>query len=416
MHHEEPMTHRFDRRQFLRIGGAGMLAATAAGGLTGAAGLARRALAAPPPEVRMRLVATDGFISLPGRADPLYMFGFAAAPLTASLKTLTRQFKGKVTSPAPLIGVDEGTDFYLTLTNVGFQMRPDLDDSHTVHWHGFRNPAAIFDGTPEMSVAVPVGRDFTYFYRVRGPGTYMYHCHFEDVEHVQLGMTGLIYVRPAQNQGTDTLPSGKYAYNDGDGSTAYDREFAILLNEIDPRPHDNLLAVQGFQWTDYKPSYWVMNARTYPDTLKPNNDRSLPNQPLSSLIQISQGETGLLRLSSLGYQQHAVQLSGIQMNVVGVDATLLRAPDGTDLSFSTSTIYIGPGESRDALFSAPAYDPVRPGGSQPRYGPYNTYPLRSRNLQALTNAGQPGLGGMATEVRVYRDPLPAQTQPNQTYA
>ena len=36
----------------------------------------------------------------------------------------------------------------------------------------------------------PIGRDFTYYYQPRQPGTYMYHCHFEDVEHVQMGMTG----------------------------------------------------------------------------------------------------------------------------------------------------------------------------------------------------------------------------------
>jgi hypothetical protein len=33
----------------------------------------------------------------------------------------------------------------------------------------------------------------------------------------------------------------------------------------------------------------------------------------------------------------------------------------------------------------------------------------------LSNAGAPGLGGMATEVRVYQSALPAQTAPSQTY-
>jgi hypothetical protein len=51
----------------------------------------------------------------------------------------------------------------------------------------------------------------------------MYHCHVEDVEHVQMGMTGLVFVRPAQDGNTDLYPSGKFAYNDGDGSTGFDR-------------------------------------------------------------------------------------------------------------------------------------------------------------------------------------------------
>ena len=78
-------------------------------------------------------------------------------------------------------------------------MRPDLFDAHTIHWHGFRNAIPWFDGVPEMSISVPIGRDFAYYYQPRDPGTYMYHCHFEDVEHVQMGMTGVLYVRPKQN-------------------------------------------------------------------------------------------------------------------------------------------------------------------------------------------------------------------------
>ena len=78
-------------------------------------------------------------------------------------------------------------------------MRPDLVDGHTIHWHGFVNAIPLFDGVPELSISVPIGRSFTYFYRPHDPGTYMYHCHFEDVEHVQMGMTGLLFVRPSQN-------------------------------------------------------------------------------------------------------------------------------------------------------------------------------------------------------------------------
>ena len=43
------------------------------------------------------------------------------------------------------------------------------------------------------TASVPIGKSITYLYRPTDPGTYMYHCHFEDVEHVQMGMTGLLY-------------------------------------------------------------------------------------------------------------------------------------------------------------------------------------------------------------------------------
>lgn len=401
------------RRAFLVGGGLGLLAVAGGGAFVTRGGAASRAAAAVT--MQRRLAASDGFLSLPGRAEPLYMFGFVEIPLNATISQAVSLAKGKVKVPAPLLAVDQETDFTLNLTNVGLERRPDLDDSHTVHWHGFRNAISLFDGVPEVSVAVPPNRTFPYFYRPHDPGTYMYHCHFEDVEHVQLGMTGIVFVRPSQN-GTSLGGFTKFAYNDGDGSTGFDREFALLLNEIDPRPHDNLLALQEFVWTDYKPSYWIINGRAYPDTIKPNGDPSLPSQPLSSLIQVNGGDRALLRFASLGYEQHAMQLPGISMTVVGEDATLLRGPGGADLSYSTGTVYIGPGESRDVLFTAPAF--VGPGETDTTVLPgqaFNRYLLGNRRYATQTNGGAPGLGGMVTEVRVYQNPLPPQTTPNQTY-
>ena len=43
------------------------------------------------------------------------------------------------------------------------------------------------------------GRDVHLRLPAPRPGTYMYHCHVEDVEHVHMGMTGLVFVRPLQD-------------------------------------------------------------------------------------------------------------------------------------------------------------------------------------------------------------------------
>jgi FtsP/CotA-like multicopper oxidase with cupredoxin domain len=411
--------HKANRREFLVLGGFGALS------IMGGGVLAKHALsgspvgAAPGPPLAKRLVATDGHIALPGRPaypDPdLLVFGFVEAPLAdyplgSSIAAVTRDFKGRVKVPAPIIGVDEGQEFLLVLTNVGLLARPDLDDSHTVHWHGFRNPVALFDGVPELSIAVPVYRDFPYVYKPHDEGTYMYHCHFEDSEHVQMGMTGVVFVRP------DKGPH--FAYDDTDGSTAFDREFTFMLNEIDQRPHDGLEQIQEFIWSDYKPQYWILNGRVYPDTVElsgANLPAHLTSQPVSSLMQMNPGERGLMRMANLGYEQHAMQLIGIPMTVVGEDATFLRNPSGTDLSYMTDTIYIGPGEARDVIFTAPAYDAGVPGGTDD-VGAYNRYFFANASSHKNRNPGSSELGGMVTEVRVYADgPLPAQTEPNQTY-
>jgi FtsP/CotA-like multicopper oxidase with cupredoxin domain len=241
----------------------------------------------------------------------------------------------------------------------------------------------------------------------------------EDVEHVQMGMTGIVFVRPSQDGNGSLDPLGRssrFAYNDGNGSTAFDREFPLLLNEIWILEHDDDEDIQETIFTDYAPEYFTINGRVYPQTILPNNDPSLPSQPNSALIQCNGGDRLLLRMANLGYQQHAMQMPGVgAMKVVGEDATLLRSTGGADLSYQTSTLYIGPGEARDAIVTAPPFDPARPTGSDGR-GPFNRYLFKNRDVSKLSNNGAPGLGGMATEVRVYQNPLPPQTTAGETYA
>src|SRR6202051_2913933 len=178
--------------------------------------------------------------------------------------------------PAPLMAIDEDDEFFLTLTNVGMIMRPDLFEQHTVHFHGYPNASSFYDGVPDASIAINIGGSFTYYYLAPDAGTYFWHCHITPPEHLQMGMVGQLFVRPRQNRtpagidvyqssllqqgdlrtacnpklpanpatqpGSDILcsvplpaadvgftqgkdPSGnsfKYVYNDGDGSTRYD--------------------------------------------------------------------------------------------------------------------------------------------------------------------------------------------------
>jgi FtsP/CotA-like multicopper oxidase with cupredoxin domain len=252
---------------------------------------------------------------------------------------------------------------------------------------------------------VPVGRDLSYFYRPHDAGTYMYHCHFEDVEHVQMGMTGMVFVRPKQNKiALAGNPAGtKYAYNDGDGSTRYDREFAFMITELWSAAHYRDAHIQVSDWTDFDPSFWLMNGRGYPDTVAPNGNPNvttagrLQYQPISSLVTCNTGERVLLRMSNLGYQNHAMSVDNIDLQVVAKDASLLKGRDGTSNYLTTNTVDVGPGESRDVIFTAPA-----PG----------EYLLYDRKYSYLENGGGPGYGGMMTKILVGK----AGTYPAQTVA
>lgn len=421
-----------DRRQFLRYAGG----ALAAGAATTWAGrslwpeAASAAVGDPPPD--LFLAGTDGWISLPAtpaippfHPDVLapapfttYIFGFRNVTGLTDQQRSNQKFKAQHT--APLFWTQQEVEFRVKLTNLGLELRPDLFDAHSLHWHGFRNVIPFYDGEPSGSIAVPSGREFTYVYRAHEPGTYMYHCHVEDVEHVHMGMTGLVFVRPTQ----DGTPLGGYStfmYNDGDGSTGFDREFAMMLTEVWAESHWADAHIQLPEWSDYRADFSLLNGRVYPDTLAPNGSidpfnpvtdangdlippdgvgggyEHLQYQPHSSLVNCNEGERIALRFANLGFREHAMTITGIQMRVVGRDATHMRGRDGTDTSYETDTINIGPGESYDVIFQAPPFS----GGVGSSGDGYDRYILYNRNFTQSNNLAAGGFGGQATEVRVY---------------
>jgi FtsP/CotA-like multicopper oxidase with cupredoxin domain len=345
----------------------------------------------------MHLTAGDGFIKMAdGRLQ--YMFGFAdvtGTPETQAIDagTLAAAF------PAPTIVVDEGNEFFLTLTNVGMIIRPDLADPHTVHFHGFPNASDIFDGVPDATISINMGASLTYYYNLVQPGTYMYHCHVEAAEHMQMGMLGNLYVRPAQNNlPAQIFPNGfphqqgnTYVYNDGDGSTYYDVEAPIQLGSFDPEFHDASMNVQPLPFANMKDTYAMLNGRGYPDTVNtgaltppPENGGKL-SQVVSSLVTANAGEKILLRISNLNITNtYTLAVNGMTMKVVGHGARLLRGPDGKDLYYDTNSVTLGGGESADVIIDTAG---VTPG----------TYFLYTSNLNYLSNNDE-DFGGMMTEI------------------
>ena len=116
--------------------------------------------------------------------------------------------------PAPLMAFDEDDEFFLTLSNVGMIMRPDLFEEHTVHFHGYPNASSYYDGVPDATWAINIGGSATYYYVAPDAGTYFWHCHITPPEHLQMGMVGQLYVRPRQNR----EPAGTNLYNAVAGS------------------------------------------------------------------------------------------------------------------------------------------------------------------------------------------------------
>ncbi|MEP7203435.1 MAG: multicopper oxidase domain-containing protein [Ilumatobacteraceae bacterium] len=473
--HEEGRTGGLiGRRKFLVLGGAGaaVLAGTAGAaralivagdpnpsprsqnpvGLDPIAGRDPNAVSAAPGGVyHLALAGTDGWVSFPlsmpghpahsgtgaGMApidpyfpDPLAdpsnrtTYAFCFRNVTGLNRAQVAAQKARTQICAPIIYSTVGQELWIELTNLGLALRPDLTDGHTLHWHGFRNAIPFYDGVPENSIAVAIDHDFTYVYRPHDSGTYMYHCHFEDVEHVTMGMHGIVFVKPDPA----TLGGVQQAYGPADGDTThdtqYDREYAIMLNEIDTRAHFGDAHIQETNWTDFHADIWTMNGRAYPDTLEPNGIRDgdgnliaqtwdgsytggapnlaavdghrLADNPLSSLVMCSPGERVLIRFANLGFINHTFVFPGLSVDVLGRDARYV--PESAQRT-ATDSIQIGPGESRDVFFTAPAA------------GTYAFYDRSMSHYRGSADGSDGWVGGQRSNILVVDDLAP-QDKPN----
>ena len=358
--------------------------------------------------------------------------------------------------PAPLVAFDEDDEMFLTLTNVGMLMRPDLFEQHTIHFHGYPNASSFYDGVPDASVAINIGGSFTYYYLAPDAGTYFWHCHITPPEHLQMGMVGQLYVRPRQdrvpqgtslytalqqqnglgttvdlrtacnpnndilcsaftpaintglNQGLDLLGNPqRYVYNDGDGSTAYDVEYPIQMHDFDPNFHFVGMTFNPEAFVDMKGKYFLLNGRSYPDTVATGPQATMSSdgrmhysQPLPALINIPAGGKASLRLVNLSVEQyHTLATLGIPMKEVGFNAKLLRDQEGNNTEFYTNSITLGGGESLDVILDASDAGCGSTGCAASLYPAGSVFYLYTPNLDHLSNDAE-NFGGMMTEVHI----------------
>jgi hypothetical protein len=353
--------------------------------------------------------------------------------------------------PAPLMAFDEDDEFFLTLTNVGMIMRPDLFEQHTVHFHGYPNASSFYDGVPDASVAINIGGSFTYYYLSPDAGTYFWHCHITPPEHLQMGMVGQLFVRPRQNRVpagnslygalqaqqsdlrtacnsaadilcTNPLPADagilpnqtsptvavagvKYAYNDGDGSTAYDVEYPLQIHGFDPNFHFVGMTFNPEAFADMKDKYFLLNGRSYPDTAsagpqltQTSDARAHFSQPMNSIINIPAGGKALLRISDLDVSEYQTLASlGIPMHVIGYNAKLLRDQAGNNTDYYTNSITLGGGESLDVILDA---------SDTTKYSDKQVFYLYTPNLDHLSNDAE-NFGGLMTVVNICKTVDPA---------
>lgn len=360
----------------------------------------------------------------------------APAPTGGPIVGTEAALKGQAQFPAPMIYASTGDVVQIRMKNLGVSVATAPDDPHSIHLHGMDVPAAN-DGVPETSVGAvsagavdglgnPIpgrGNVVVYMFAPTVAGTYFYHCHQEADIHVQMGMYGALVVYNPTDQAAAFGP-GRNAGGTLDGWT-YDKDYVLLLSEIDTRQHGSEQTSGTFNPVDYKPQYWMVNGLSFPNTIHvgmPGNDYNSwiyshlgyeafitgsvgRTHPAASGIPV--GDKVLLRVINMGFETQPWHMHGFHGKIIGSDqrawpwANLGNIASATPTAWGQglekNTLTIGSGETYEWLVNfglqsvTSTYDP----GTQTRYDPTTGLPLSNTTTGTVINdpGGAPYIGG-----------------------
>jgi FtsP/CotA-like multicopper oxidase with cupredoxin domain len=450
------------------------------------------------------LTASTGYITTPD-GNSVFMWGY-------------NNGNGSFQYPGPILCVNEGDVVTITLKN-GLPVATSLLFPGLTKVKVDGQPMSLDVSTAaNQSLAKPAapGAAVTYTFPAGDPGTYLYESGTNPEVQARMGLVGALVVRPT------VLPSQYNAYvQDTTGTVAnpcatdpilgnteiknraqvtvthaaelsvgfvYDNcssafngatEYLHLLSEVDPHMHHAIelatcmpvptasggpactpAADPTYDMTRYLPRYFMINGRSFPDTVTPNFSNSIPAQPYGALVHVTPFSLSVtaghsaanpddfnplpatVRFLNAGPVNYPFHPHSNHDKSIGVDGRMLVNNLGAapiDTSIDRFGYVVAPGQTSEALFSwtdAQKWDPqtnpigvAEPGPQNRADGnfwsgsPYlgQKLPLlngitqwnqcgeyyhfaHSHDLVHVTNYGSPG-GGMLTLIRV--DPPPS---------
>ncbi len=290
------------------------------------------------PSATFTLTASEGYIGMTD-GNTIYMWSFAEG-------------RDDFQFPGPILCVNQGDTVTVVLHN-------DLREPTSIVFPGQENVLAngvaaqpqfdVQGNLVSLTNSVAPGSSIEYSFVASRPGTYVYESGTNPGIQVQMGLAGGLIVRPSMGAG--------YAYNDAATQFNPDTEYILMLSEIDPIMHQAIERNQTFDIRQYHARYFLINGRTFPDTLAPNEASWLPSQPYSSLARIHPYDAtanplpALARYIGLGVEVYPFHPHAFNGRIIGRDGGFLEGPAGEDLSYEKFSINVGPGQTFDSLFS-----------------------------------------------------------------
>jgi FtsP/CotA-like multicopper oxidase with cupredoxin domain len=294
------------------------------------------------PNPSFTLTARSGYADTPD-GNTIFMWGYALG-------------SGGFQLPGPVLCVHSGDTVTVVLNNT-------LPEDVSIIFPGQENVLANgslaqpqvsgSDVTSLTNVAAKNGGSITYSFVASQPGTYYYESGTDMGKQVPMGLFGALIVRPAGHD--------DWAYNDASTRFNPASEYVMLLSEVDPFLHQAIERGQPYDVTANHPRYWMINGRSFPDTIADNNAAWLPNQPYGSLVHIqpynatSNPYPALVRYINIGSLNHPFHPHGTSGRVIARDGHILKGNPLTnsgseDLSYEKFLVLVGSSQTWDVTY------------------------------------------------------------------
>lgn len=292
------------------------------------------------------LTASDGYVSTPD-SNSIYMWSYGDSAKGFQL-------------PGPTLCVTAGEQVTVVLhntlpepTSIMFPGQVGVQADGNPAQPQFDDQGAL---TSMVQSAATGHGSVTYTFTAGTPGTYLYESGTDVEKQQQMGLFGALVVRPVGHPDqVNDRPDSRFGTPDA--ADPLPREYLFLLSEVDPDVHLAVERGEPVDWSDYRARYFMINGRSMPDTIAPNDASWLPNQPYGAMVHIKPYNAAddteklpvTIRYLNAGRVNYPFHPHGSDERVIQRDGHPLEGPNGEDLSYNKYDIDIGPGQTVDVL-------------------------------------------------------------------
>ena len=328
------------------------LPALAIAGLLSATAPAEAAIPCAPGGPTFNLTTARGYFSTPD-GNSVFMWGYRRSASGEDFQM-----------PGPILCVTQGQTVRINLTNPNpanpaTPADTGLPEATSLVFPGQTGVLTV-GGKPGLftSEIGPGPGTVSYQFTASQPGTYLYESGTNPHKQVEMGLYGLLIVRPSSAPGTR-------AYNDPATTFNADQQYFLVVHEIDPFLHQDVERGLTFDQTVERDRYFTVNGRAFPDSIQDDNVPWLPGQPYGGLVRVEAlpcdppaGGAGcdpapgslpaLIRFANAGLKNHPFHPHGNHVRVIARDGRELGGV-GFPAAKEQFTRTIGSGQTSDLL-------------------------------------------------------------------